>query len=171
MFTSDADFQRADWPLLQHASVNLFWNRDILADACDDLKHLGYGIAEVTCRAGLPCFYEQVSTTLNWQEQFGYSPWNGNLNALNDGFRDYPFGPSRRSALVFDGFHLLVEEDKAFAHALLDIVESSARDYLLRGQILVTLVQTDDNRYECPPIGSRHAGWNFREWMDAHRGI
>ncbi|WP_139279309.1 hypothetical protein [Roseovarius marisflavi] len=35
--------------------------------------------------ASEPSFYDEVSKTLNWKEQFGYERWNGKLDALNDG--------------------------------------------------------------------------------------
>jgi hypothetical protein len=136
MFTSDDDFKRADWPLLDGA-VNLFWQPAILAEALDDLRKLGYEIGEVSCRSGRSGFYEQFSHVLRWEEQFGYSPWSGNLNALNDGLRYYPFGSADRSALVLDGFHFLANEDSEFAHVVLDLIERAARNYLLTGRILI----------------------------------
>lgn len=170
MFTNDADFERADWPLLQNAAVSLFWRPAILAEALDNLSKLGYEIGEVSCRSGRSIFYEQFSQVLHWKEQFGYYPWRGSLDALNDGFRDYPFGSSGRSALVLHGFHLLANEDSKFAHTVLDIIECSARDHLLTGKILICLVQTDDNYYHPPRIGCRLANWNRREWLWSDRG-
>jgi hypothetical protein len=170
MFTSDADFQRAYWPLLQNGAVNLFWRPAILAEALDNLSKLGYEIGEVSCRSGRSSLYKQFSRILHWKEQFGYYPWSGDLNALSDGLSDYPFGSAGRSALVLDGFHLLANEDSEYAHAVLDIIESRARDHLLTGKILICLVQTDDNHYECPHIGCRHANWNRREWFWSERG-
>jgi hypothetical protein len=41
---------------------------------------------------------------------------------------------------------------------------------LLTGKILICLVQTDDNYYECPGIGCSAANWNDRE-HSSNRGI
>jgi hypothetical protein len=108
---------------------------------------------------------------LRWKEQFGYEPWTGNLNALNDGMRDYPFGPSGRSALVLVGFHHLVAKSEELAQAVLDIFESAARNHLLLGKLLIALVQTDDPHYFCSGLGCRSANWNPREWLEAKRGL
>jgi hypothetical protein len=170
MFT-DADMDRADWSFLQNGAVTLFWNQTFLGAAKDDLRQLGYEIAEVRCDNGLQSFRTQLSEVLRWDEQFGYGPWRGSLDALNDGFRGYPFTDTGRSALVLQGFHGLVAMDGDFAHKILDIIEWQARDYLLLGKILICLVQTDDNRYSCAPIGCRRAIWNPREWLDADRGL
>ena len=112
-----------------------------------------------------------MSVALNWDGQFGYWPWTGNLDALTDGFREYPFGPEGRGALILDGFHVLAQTDKNYAHIVLDIIESASRDLLLHGKILIGLVQTDDNRYVCPPVGGRRVNWNRRELMDRDRGL
>jgi Barstar (barnase inhibitor) len=163
MFT-EADCQgRPDWPLLQNGAVNLFRDSEILARARADLASLGYELAEISCRGSRSSFERQFSDLLRWEDQFGYAPWSGNLNALNDGMRDYPFGASERSALVIDGFHLLASEDAAYAHGLLDILESAARDHLLFGRMLVALIQTDDRSYYAPGLGARCASWNSRE--------
>ena len=135
------------------------------------LRELGYEIAEVSCNNGLRSFRTQLSEFLRWKEQFGYGPWGGGLDALNDGFWGYPFPNTGRSALVLEGFHGLVAMDGDFAHKVLDIVERQARYHLLLGKVLICLVQTDDNRYNCAPIGCRTAQWNPREWQDAHRGL
>ena len=162
MFTTDADFQRADWPLLQNGAINLFSRSGVLAEARKSLDQLGYEISVVNCRHRHPKFREQFSHILRWKEQFGYHPWDGNLNALNDGFRGYPFGPRRRSALILDRFHFIAKKDSKYAHAILDIIEKAARNHLLTGNILVCLVQTDDNRYGAH-LACRPANWNGRE--------
>src|SRR5262249_25532178 len=148
----------------------LFWRSAILVDALDDLSKIEYEIRKVSCRRGRSSFYEQFSQALHWKEQFGYFPWRGNLDALNDGLRNYPFGSAGRSALVLDGFNLLANDDCKFPHAVLDIIEYSARDHLLTGKILLCLVQTDDNYYDPPRIGCRRANWNRREWIGSDRG-
>ena len=168
MFT-DADMDRADWVFLQNGAVTLFWDPAVLGTAKEDLRQLGYEISEVTCNNDKQSFQAQLSEVLHWEEQFGYGPWRGNLNALNDGFREYPF--TSRSALILESFHRLVATDSDFAHAVLDIIERQARNSLLLGKALICLVQTDDNRYDCAPIGCRSATWNRREWLHRDRGL
>ena len=171
MFVSDSDFQRADWPLLQNGAVNLFLNPEILADACKALSALDYEIAEVSCAGSATEFETEMSKALRWHEAFGYEKWTGNLNALNDGFGCYPFGPSSRSALVLTEFDHLVAADETRAQSMLDIIENWSRNHLLRGNYLIALVQTDDPHYECEGLGSRSANWNWREQFYVDRGL
>ncbi|QMW24324.1 hypothetical protein [Sandaracinobacteroides saxicola] len=171
MFESEADFIRADWPLLCGGAINLFWSPVVLARAQQALVALGYEVAEVSCGSQPPSFEVQISRALKWLEQFGYEPWSGNLNALNDALQHYPFGPSRRAALVFTGFHHLVGSDPNLARVILDIIECSARDHLLESKLLIALVQTDDPHFSCSDIGCRAAKWNDAELINTNRGL
>ena len=130
MFT-DADMDRADWRLLQEGAVSLFWKPQVLDAAKDDLKQLGYEILDIECGHGVEHFRAQVSLALRWEEQFGYSPWTGNLDALNDALREYPAPASGRSALALLGFHAL---------AAVDHVQRGGLDLLLGG-LLGTLLR------------------------------
>ena len=94
MFT-DADMDRADWRLLQEGAVSLFWKPQVLDAAKDDLKQLGYEILDIECGHGVEHFRAQVSLALRWEEQFGYSPWTGNLDALNS-----PEGPHAHGTAI-----------------------------------------------------------------------
>jgi hypothetical protein len=171
MFLTDADYGRADWPLLQNGAVHLFWSREVLSATRKSLTELGYEEGEITFESKAPGFHAQMSRALKWQDQFGYSSWNGNLDALNDGMRYFPFETSGRSALIFLGFHHFASKSPATAHAILDIIERAARDHLLSGRLLIALVQTDDNQYACPPVGGRCVDWNPREWTKQNRGL
>ncbi|MBS0297608.1 MAG: barstar family protein [Proteobacteria bacterium] len=170
MFSNEADLLRADWPLLQNGATNLFWNPSLWREAQESLRTLGYEVAEISCREGRNTFCHKMSAVLRWHAQFGYSPWDGNLNALNDGVRGYPFGPSRRAALAFDGFDALAEADPEWAQIVLDILEASARDQLLWGRTLIMLVQVDDPDFDGGTLGGRSAQWNRKEWFRAARG-
>jgi len=171
MFLTDADFHRADWPLLQNGAVHLFWSPEVLAETRKNLAELGYEESEIAFGSKAPGFRAQISRALKWRDQFGYDSWNGNLDALNDGMRHFPFGPSGRSALIFVDFQNFALNSPETAHAILDIIERAARDHLLCGRLLMALVQTNDNRYTCPPVGGRRVDWNPREWTQQDRGL
>lgn len=98
MFVNDADFERADWPLLQNGAVSLFWSHNVLRETRQSLEKLGYEIFDVEFGRKAPGFHEQMSHVLKWEDQFGYSFWNGDLDALQDGMRYFPFG--RQAAVV-----------------------------------------------------------------------
>ncbi len=49
-------------------------------------------------------------------------------------------------------------------------IESHSRDYLLFGDRLLALAQSDDATIEFAPIGARSAKWNREECLNANRG-
>lgn len=168
---SETDWHRADLELMQHSAVNLFWQPSVLQEAQQELAALSYGVATINCLEGWESFRAQMSSLLKWDEQFGYAQWTGNLDALNDGLRGYPFPPSNRAALALIGFHSLVRGDKRASHVVLDLLERHSRNFLLFAKRLIVLVQTDDNRFDAPQVGGRQPQWNGQEWLNSNRGL
>ena len=156
--------------LLQDGAVHLFWRAEVLDQWCSELTELGYATHTADC-TNQARMRDAVSEILQWQEQFGYGPWTGNLDAFNDGMRGFPFGPSGKAALILKRFDLFVRADPRSAEVVLDILECQARDHLLAGNRLLVLVQTDDPAFSPPPLGARKPSWNPQEWSNAARGL
>lgn len=113
----------------------------------------------------------RFSEILQWEEQFGYGPWTGNLDAFEDGMRDFPTDENAKAALILLGFDHHVKRDERAAIALLDILEVQSRNCLLRGTRLLALIQTEDPNFFTPELGGRPAIWNPDEWSNASRGL
>lgn len=167
---SDNDLERADWFLLQNGAVNLFYKKDVFETAKKELSELGYRLAHVECNTAEE-FKRDISDALNWEEQFGYKTWDGNLNALNDGLDSPPMNTKKLLAIACKNFEKLYLSDKDFATGFLDIFEYQSRNRLLFGERLIALVQTNDPNFESGEIGSRKALWNPKEWLDSERGL
>ncbi len=161
---------RADWPLLQNGAVNLYWRSELFEEAILSLKNLNYRILKLRFD-NFDQFKLDLSSSLKWHEQFGYTPWVGNLNALDDGLRGEPFNSSTRSVICISNYDSLVKYDGDFAYKILDIIERTSRDYLLFGKVLIGLIQTNDPTYCCEGIGATNTHWNLREWKNASRGL
>ncbi|KQW71387.1 hypothetical protein ASE17_00330 [Phenylobacterium sp. Root77] len=168
MFTTDDDKLRADWELLAHGAVTLFWRKRLFDDAKEALRALDYRLVEVLCTTS-DQFTADVGFGLNWLGQFGYEPWTGNLDALNDGLRDPPFGPTGCLALCLEGFHQLIAENPTLANGVLDVIEYQSRNQLLIGRRLLALVQTNDGSFHAAALGARGATWNQAEWLNSSR--
>ena len=170
MFRTAGDFDRADWELLRHGAITLFWRDGRFEASKADLKRLGYRLIEITCVTPEQ-FRRAVSEALNWEAQFGDRPWDGNLNALNDGFAGFPFGEDADVAICLRDFHIIAGQEPEFAHGVLDIIEDWSRNHLLTGHRLLALVQTNDVNFRCEGLGGRAASWNAAEWLNAAREI
>lgn len=153
--------------MLRIAAVNMFADREAFEDARERLRALDYAEIFIPC-GGIEDFEDleglrlTLTEGLRWQEQFGYSPWTGGLDALNDGFRDPPsFGPDGGLVVSIDDFQRLVKADRRTAEALLDIIECQSRNHLLFGRRLIALVRTDTYRHAADTgLGCRRPNWH-----------
>jgi len=166
---SENDTDRLDWKLLQDGAVTLYWRREIFDRDTTWLSDYGYRVHVIDC-TDADGFRHEITRVLRFKENYGYEPWTGNLNALNDAFRDLDFNAVAGVAFAFARYDNLVEADPDTSQAILDIVESSSRDHLLMGHRLLALVQTDNPRLDFDPIGARTPMWNREEWFNANRG-
>ena len=143
VFRLPGDASRADLAMLRIAAVNLVSDRALFAARRGQLRALDY--AEIFIHfETLDRFRRELSEGLKWQEQFGYAPWTGNLDALNDGFRDPPsFSGSGGLVVAIDGFDALMAAERRTATVLLDIIEYQSRNHLLYGRRLIALIRSD----------------------------
>ena len=160
--------ERADWELIAEGAVTLFWRKPQFEKCKNDLRLLDYRMVEIVC-TNRKEFAGDLGSGLGWKEQFGYEPWDGNLNALNDGLRYPPFGSTGCLALCFERFDRLVAESPQLADGILDVVELQSRNQLLKGRRLLAIVQTNDGSFSTQNLGGRQARWNRAEWLNVAR--
>jgi len=159
-----------EWQLLQNGAVNLYKKVSIFEEDCKELIKLGYNVCEIDC-SSISNFITDITHALNWEGQFGYSPWNGNLNALNDAMRATSLGNQGKFSLACRKFHKLVEADELLAMKFLHYLELNSRGHLLEGCLFVGLIQTENPYFDTEPLGGSSANWNNREWLMKDRGI
>ena len=167
---SENDWQGFDYRLLQCGAVTLYRNEKFLVDDANSLKTLGYRIHRFKC-SNVDAFRESVSPIFDFAGNFGYPDWNGNLNALDDAFRELDFSDATGLAFVLQPFSSIVRKDRYLAESFLDLVELHSRDHLLFGNRLIAIVQVGDPRTTFDNLGCRSANWNHREWLDKNRGL
>lgn len=161
VFRLPGDASRADLAMLRIAAVNMV-PTDALFEACR-ARLLALDYAEIFIRVqSVDTFRRELSDGLKWREQFGYGPWTGNLDALNDGFRDPPsFSRSGGLVVAIDGFDVLMKADSRTATVLLDIIEYQSRNHLLYGRRLIALIRSDANRELARlTFGGREPNWH-----------
>ncbi|MGI9383521.1 MAG: hypothetical protein ACR2PO_10230 [Methyloligellaceae bacterium] len=164
------DEDRYDWDLLQNGAINLYFKHAVFEEAITSLEQLGYHIIRLRFDNEKQ-FEADMTRALKWQQQFGYSPWNGNLDALNDGFRDEPFNSADDTAFCIENFQACVAHDGYMATTLLDILARTSRNYLLFGKRLIGLIQTNDPEFDRDGLGGTTTHWNEAEWLNSARGL
>jgi RNAse (barnase) inhibitor barstar len=169
VFQEEPDtWQRLDWRLLQNGPISMYLRPVVLANDISWLVENGYRLDRVDCRGWVDAevAHTALSTAFAFPDYYGR-----NLDALNDCMRDLevPFEGGR--VLVFERFDIPAAAISDFAYVLLDIVASVARDKLMFGRRLITLVQSNDPTLGFPPVGATSVTWNPREWLSSARGL
>jgi hypothetical protein len=170
MSFSENDQGRADLRLLARGAVTLFWRQELFDATILELETLGYNIMQFKFETSEQ-FQNELSTALKWEDQFGYHPWTGNLDALNDGMYSEAAGQAKDNAICINDFDVAVRENAHWASEVLDVFAVHSRNYLLFGRRLICLVRTNDPKYECKPLGGRPPFWTDAEWSNRARGL
>ena len=163
---SDNERDRLDWQLMQNSAVTLYYRRHLFERDASWLAEHGYAVRTIDCSYE-DLFVSQMGRALHFAECFGHE-WNGNLDALNDGFSNVEFDGSTGVAFCLTRYDALAADAHA-AHAVLDIIEWNSRYHLLCGNRLLALVQSDDPDIRFESVGARPPEWNRDEWFTASR--
>jgi len=154
--------------LLRLGANTLFHRRRMFAATIGVVRNAGGRVHEIDCLT-YEAFRLDMTRALRFAENFGYEPWGGNLDALNDAFREVDFVDASGVAFAFTRFDALYASAERVAIAVIDILEGASRDHLVDGHRLIGLIQSDDPHIELPPGGARTPLWNHSEAMLAHR--
>ena len=112
-----------------------------------------------------------MTDALGFSKNFGYEPWTGNLNALNDAFGCLDFDSHAGIVFAFNRIDLLAATDRDWAQGVLNLIECHSRQYMLFGDRLLGLAQSDDAEIHFDPVGACPVMWNNEEWLNANRGL
>jgi hypothetical protein len=82
----------------------------LLENAISELIELGYHVIRLRFEDQAQ-FDQLIADQFKWKKQFGYEPWNGSFDALNDGLRGEPFATSDKSVICIENYEKL---DAAF---------------------------------------------------------
>ena len=160
--------ERLDVQLLQSSAVTLYHKGSLLAHDISLLQQFGYRV--YTLDAALwqsPADFHAAA-----KREFGFPDhYVANLASWIDCLGELDVPHEGGVVMQFRHFDAFTRADPQFAHILLDSIESVSRRFLLLGQRLLALVQSDDPRIRFERIGAVPVNWNPREWLDADRGL
>jgi RNAse (barnase) inhibitor barstar len=160
--------QRLDLQLLQSSAVTLYHKNSLLAHDVSCLQQFGYRVYtfDAVLWKGAADFHADA------KREFGFPPhYAANLASWIDCLGELDVPHEGGVVMQFRHFDAFARSDPEFAHILLDSIESTSRRFLLLGQRLLALVQSDDPRIRFERIGAVPVNWNPREWLDADRGL
>jgi hypothetical protein len=167
---------RLDWQILRDGSIALYWRRELLDEDILWFRQQNYQIFSFNCDrwASSEQMHADFQRTLNFPGYYGR-----NLDALNDCLGDLAVPDTDGTALALSRFDAYAKGPGATplasgrpeAEIVLDLLARASRFFLLTGRRLLTLVQADDPRLRFESLGSVHAEWNRREWLNKNRGL
>ena len=169
VFRDDADdFQRLDYALLQNGSVTLYYRAEFLAEEVAWLAKYNYRTDNFDCATWQTKedMLAAFASTLEFPSYFGQ-----NLDALDDCLSDIDVPEDGGRVLIFHRYDVFATKMPDVAWTVLDIIETNSRRFLLFGQHLITLLQSDDPRIQFQAVGGSPVMWNNREWLDKNRGL
>lgn len=168
VFKAPDDWLRLDYKILQNGATSLYYQKKVLDEDLEWFRQHQYLICIFDCTewTSLDVFHDDLAESLNFPDYYGR-----NLNALNDCLVDIEVPDQSGTLLVFLRFDHFAKKFRDTAQALLDIIETNSRRFLLTGQRLITLAQSDDPRLSFDPVGANIVQWNGREWLNKKRGL
>jgi RNAse (barnase) inhibitor barstar len=145
------DQDRLDWRLLQNGPVTLYFSRAVLADHVRWLQEHRYAVHAFDCSTWPTeeAFHQDIARALQFPGYYG-----GKLNALHDCLGDLEVPPDGGVALAFAAFDAWWKKAPDRYGAVLDIIADNSRRFLLTGQRLLALVQSDDRDIRLPEVGA-----------------
>jgi len=168
-FINAADiWDRLDYQLLQNGAVSLYFSEEIMQEDCQWLKKQQYKVRGLDAANWLTeeSFHDDVKRILAFPDYYGK-----NMNAFNDCMSELDIdveGGYAIAILHFDRFFASMPDR---AQAVLDIIETNSRRFLITGQRLIALIQTEDPRAAYEHVGCITPSWNPRERLDRNRGL
>jgi RNAse (barnase) inhibitor barstar len=161
------EWTRLDWFMLRDGGVTLYWRQPLFQADLAWLAGEGYRIVEFECSAWTTKdrMHLDLAERLSFPDYYGH-----NLDALSDCLSSIEVPAAGGCALALRRFDVFANgTDHRAAEAVLDIVVTASRQFLLTGQRLVALIQTDDPDLSFGPLGAIAAGWNRHELLNSAR--
>jgi len=105
-------------------------------------------------------FHKHIKSELNFPDYYGE-----NLNAFNDCLEDMKNEKYKGVVIVLRRFDDFLNSDRKSAEAILDITARQSRTWLINGQKLIGLIQSNEPNLELPELGGVNPSWNSAEWL------
>lgn len=154
-----------DLEILKDGPICKYFKNSILDEDLNWFINNHFEVFEMSCRTwNRKNAHQNLKAGLNFPDYYGE-----NLNAFADCLTDMYNTKYRGLVIVFRHYDHFVDEDVKFAEAILDIIARESRVWLLTGQKLIVLMQSDNPDLNFPKLGGTSPSWNNREWFNEDR--
>jgi len=154
-----------DIEILKKGPICMYFKNTILNEDVSWFSNNNFEVIDMNARSwSRRNIHQNLKKELNFPDYYGE-----NLNAFNDCLSDMYNKKYRGLILVFRRYDNFVDEDNKTAEALIDIIARMSRYWLVTGQKLIGLIQSDNPDLYFPELGGNSPTWNSAEWFDADR--
>ena len=162
------EWQRLDYTLMRNGPVVMYFRPAVLHQDLGWLTANGYSIDTLDSSRWQDAgdMHSALSSALAFPEHFGR-----NLDALADCLSDLRVPDGGGRALLLQGFDVFAAAQPDVAQALVDILATEARRFLLFGRRFLVLLHSFRPDLRLSPVGACPVLWNPREFLDSSRSI
>ncbi len=162
---SKKDKIERDFEILKDGPIHKYFRNRVLDEDVIWFSNNNFEIIEMNARNwNRKNAHQKLKAALDFPDYYGE-----NLAAFSDCLSDMYNKRYKGLLLVFRRYDSFVEEDKNFAEAVLDIIAGESWIWLLTGQKLIGLVQTDNPDLNFNKLGGICPSWNSSEWYNSDR--
>ncbi len=157
--------ENLDWLIIRDGPIVKYFSSDILEEDIKELDKMRYQIIDLSTSDWTPeNAHKKIQVGFDFPDYYG-----GNRAAFEDCLDDKFDKKYRGLVIVFRHFDKFYSENKEFSESLMDGISSVAWTWLLTGQRLITIIQSDDPDLEIDRVGGYQPSWNGAEWFDDKR--
>ncbi len=156
-----------DIQILRDGPICLYFKNTILDEDLNWFSNNDFEVIDMNTQSwNRKNAHKYLKTALNFPDYYGE-----NLDAFNDSLGDMYNERFKGLILIFRQYDNFVSEDQEFAEGILDVIARNSREWLLIGQKLITLVQSNNPNLYFPKLGGISPNWNAAEWLNENRKL
>jgi len=154
-----------DIEILKDGPICKYYKNSILDEDVNWFIDNGFDVYDITVRNwNKKNFHKHLKKELNFPEYYGE-----NLDAFDDCLGDMCNDRYKGVVITFRQYDEFLNNERSSAEAILDIIATESRNWLLKGKKLIGLIQSNEPNLELPKLGGISPSWNSAEWMNDSR--
>jgi RNAse (barnase) inhibitor barstar len=154
-----------DIEILKASPICKYYKNSILDEDVNWFIDNGFDVYDINVRNwNKRNFHKHLKEELNFPDYYGE-----NLAAFNDCLGDMCNDRYKGVVITFRQYDEFLNNERSSAEAILDILATESRNWLLKGKKLIGLIQSNEPNLELPKLGGISPSWNSAEWMNDSR--
>lgn len=154
-----------DIEILKYGSICKYYKNSILDEDVNWFIDNRFDVYDINTKNwNKKNFHKEIKLNLNFPDYYGE-----NMDAFNDCLTDMNNPRYKGVIIVFRRYDEFLNNDRNSAELILDIIARQSRIWLLNGQKLISLIQSNDPNLVLSKLGGVSPSWNSSEWFNSDR--